>query len=56
MVVGFQQFPVSGLIEGGVTGSQTLVLNLLCGISNGSVIVPLSCSATGQLSTVSGTL
>jgi len=54
MTAYIQQFPVSGLLAGGVNGSHALTLSLLCGISNGSTIIPLSCSATGQLSTISG--
>ena len=46
-----QTFPVSGLIESGVTGSHAISLSLLCGIANGSVIIPIAISGNGVLIT-----
>jgi len=37
------------MIELGVTGSQALQLVLLCGVANGSVVVPISVSGNGVL-------
>lgn len=51
MTTNEQFFPVSGLIEGGITGSHALGLTLLCGIANGSTIVPITVSGNGVLLT-----
>jgi len=53
MTNAIQLFSVSGnLVQLGTIGSQALQLNLLCAISAGSVVVPLSCNANGELNTV----
>ena len=44
-----QMFPVSGLIEAGVTGSHAFNLAILCGVAGGSVIVPIAVSGNGAL-------
>lgn len=49
MNTNIQLFPVSGLIEGGSTGSHSLNIALLCGVANGSVIIPIAVSGNGVL-------
>jgi len=46
-----QLVPVSGLILGGSTGSHAVELSLLCGIANGSVVVPITVSGNGVVLT-----
>jgi|GEM_PF-4920206 len=43
-----QLVPISGaVLEKGSTGSHTVELSLLCGVANGSVVVPLAVSGNG---------
>lgn len=43
--------PVSGTIIGGSVFNHTASMVILCGIANGSVMVPLQADAAGQLAT-----
>jgi len=48
-----QLFNVSGaLIEATLTGSHALQLVMLCGVTNGSVVVPVSVNSVGAVITV----
>ena len=45
-----QLFNVSGaLLEPGATGSHALQIVMLCGVANGSVVVPVAVSGNGVL-------
>ena len=51
MSTNIQLVPVSGIIEAGVTGSHAIALMLLCGVANGSVVLPVAVSGNGVLLT-----
>ncbi len=51
MNTNIQLFPTSGLIEGGSTGSANFNVAVLCGVANGSVIIPVAVSGNGVLLT-----
>ena len=51
MNTNIQLFPTSGLVEGGSTGSANFAISVLCGVANGSVIVPVAVSGNGAIIT-----
>ena len=51
MAANLQAYPTSGNIVVGDTGSHAFNLALLCGLANGSVVVPISVKSDGSLVT-----